>query len=110
MDLAPGGEFYTRMEGPDGGVADNPGIILLIEEGRRLVFTNMMAPGFRPVTPGFLAFTADITFEDHLGGTRYTARCMHLTPEGAASHREMGFYDGWSTAVDQLVEAAKGWE
>lgn len=110
MDLQPGGEFYTRMEGPDGGVSDNPGSILHIEEGKRLVFTNMMAPGFRPVTPDFLAFTADITFEDHLGGTRYTARAMHLTPEGATSHREMGFYDGWSTVVDQLVEMVKGWK
>ncbi|KPF88221.1 polyketide cyclase [alpha proteobacterium AAP38] len=110
MDLRPGGEFYTRMEGPDGGVSDNPGIFLLIEEGKRLVFTNMMAPEFRPVTPGFVAFTADITFEDHLGGTRYTARAMHQTPEGAASHAEMGFYDGWSTVVDQLLEAAKSWK
>lgn len=110
MDLRPGGEFYTRMEGPDGGVSDNPGIYLLIEEGRRLVMTNLMAPGFRPVVPGFLGFTADITFEDHMGGTRYTARAMHLTKEGAASHADMGFYDGWSTVVGQLEELVKGWQ
>lgn len=110
VDVRSGGEFHTRMEGPDGGVSDNPGSYLLVEEGKRLVFTNMLGPDFRPVNPGFLPFVAEITFEDHLGGTRYTARAMHLDADGARQHAEMGFYDGWSTVVDQLVEYVKGWE
>lgn len=110
MDVQAGGEFYTRMEGPDGGVSDNPGSYLLVEDGRRLIFTNMLAAGFRPTTPGFLPFVAEILFEDHGTGTRYTARAMHLDAAGASSHAEMGFYDGWSTAIDQLEALVKSWK
>jgi uncharacterized protein YndB with AHSA1/START domain len=107
IDLRPGGEFYTHMEGPDGGVSDNPGCYLLVEPEQRLVFTNMLRAGFRPAEPGFLPFTAEITFEDHGPGTRYTARAMHLDRAGRDSHADMGFFDGWSTAIDQLVAYVK---
>ena len=41
----------------------------------------------------------------HEGGTRYTARVIHGTEEGRRSHEEMGFHDGWSAALDQMVAA-----
>ena len=68
----------------------------------------MLGPGFRPATPSVppnhaLAFTAVISIEPHGSGTRYRAHVMHPDPEARRSHEEMGFHDGWGTALDQLV-------
>ena len=32
---------------------------------------------------------------------------MHPDPEARRSHDEMGFHDGWGTALDQLVALMK---
>ena len=40
-------------------------------------------------------------------GTRYTAAVMHAEPAAAAKHAEMGFFDGWGAALDQLVELVR---
>jgi uncharacterized protein YndB with AHSA1/START domain len=56
-------------------------------------------------------FTAIISFEEHEGGTRYTARALHKDDADRAKHEEMGFDQGWNTALDQLValvETLKG--
>jgi uncharacterized protein YndB with AHSA1/START domain len=39
---------------------------------------------------------------DSSGGTRYTARARHWTPESLAHHRDMGFETGWGLCADQL--------
>ncbi|MGZ5152518.1 MAG: SRPBCC domain-containing protein [Burkholderiales bacterium] len=48
-----------------------------------------------------------ITLEAHGKGTKYTALAIHKDEEGRKKHEEMGFYDGWGTALDQLVAVAK---
>jgi uncharacterized protein YndB with AHSA1/START domain len=40
-------------------------------------------------------------------GTKYTAIAMHPDEASAKRHEEMGFQDGWGTALDQLVEYAR---
>ena len=53
--------------------------------------------------------TAIITFEDIGGGrTRYTAIARHRNAETAKTHKDMGFYEGWGTVVDQLEAYAQG--
>ena len=47
-----------------------------------------------------------LTFEDAPGGTRYTARAMHVNAEDTKKHADMGFHDGWGKALDQLVAMA----
>jgi uncharacterized protein YndB with AHSA1/START domain len=49
IDLKPGGEFYTLMEGPQGEKSPNHGCYLEIVNNKRLVWTGMMTEGFRPV-------------------------------------------------------------
>jgi uncharacterized protein YndB with AHSA1/START domain len=105
IDLRPGGIFRTVMRSPEGEEHDNAGCYLEVVENERLVFTDALAPGYRPAENPF--FTAIITLEDHRGGTRYTARALHKSPAERKSHEEMGFADGWSRCLDQLVALMK---
>jgi uncharacterized protein YndB with AHSA1/START domain len=101
IDLRPGGTFRTVMESPEGEQVDNPGCFLVVEHGRLLVFTDALLAGFRPRESSFM--TASVSIEPHPEGTRYTAIARHKTDTDRQTHVDMGFYDGWSAALDQLV-------
>ena len=68
-----------------------------------------LKPGYRPSDPTFdiPTFTAIIMMEPHGKGTKYTALAMHKDEKDRNAHDRMGFSDGWSKALDQLVAAAK---
>ena len=104
LDLRPGGGFVTRMR--EEGAADfQPhvdGCFLEAIPNERLVFTTVLTEGWQPVEP-WLALTAILTFEAQDGGTLYSAHVLHKTPEDSAKHDEMGFYEGWGTAIGQLA-------
>lgn len=101
IDLRPGGAFRTVMRSPEGDEFDNTGCYLVVEPGSRLVFTDALGPDFRPKSEPFM--TAEVTIEAVEGGTRYRAVARHVDPAGRAKHEEMGFAEGWGTALDQLV-------
>ena len=101
IDLRPGGIFRTVMQGPDGEKFDNAGCYLDVVKHERLVFTDALGPGYRPAASSFM--TAIMTFEEHNGGTRYIARALHKDDADRKKHEEMGFHDGWATALDQLI-------
>lgn len=108
IDLRPGGLFRTVMRTPEGDVLPaGDGCYLEVVENSKLVWTSAMGPGFRPNVQtedsGFL-FTAYILMEPAGTGTRYTAIAVHSDETGRNQHEEMGFHDGWGTALDQLVE------
>lgn len=106
MDLRPGGEFLTVMNGPEGEQFGEPGIFLEVVERERLVFTDAYRPGWRPSARAFM--TAEVSFEDAgRGKTLYTARVTHWSAEDRREHEEMGFPEGWSRAADQLEALAK---
>ncbi|MCA9249721.1 MAG: SRPBCC family protein [Phycisphaerae bacterium] len=108
IDLRPGGIFSTTMRSPEGEVMPAaPGCYLEVVENRKLVFTDALGPGFRPKSEAFM--TAVILLEPEGTGTRYTAIAMHADSDGKTKHEEMGFFNGWSTALDQLVELAMSW-
>lgn len=107
IDLRPGGLFRTVMRSPEGEEFDNVGCYLEVVENERLVFTSVLGPGFRPTGDTDLPFTAVISMEPAGEGTRYTALAMHGDAETAKRHDEMGFQEGWSAALDQLVALAK---
>lgn len=115
IDLRPGGLFRTVMQSPEGENFPNVGCYLDIEKGRRLAWTSALGPGFRPL-PEFtengkpcaeIIFTAVISIEPHGDGTKYTALVMHRDEKGRKQHEEMGFHEGWGTALDQLVAFVK---
>jgi uncharacterized protein YndB with AHSA1/START domain len=106
LDLRPGGEFHTVMNGPEGEQFANPGVFLEVVEGQRLVSTDAFRPGWRPSGRPFMA--AEVLFEDAgPGQTRYTARAMHWSSETRQEHEAMGFHEGWGKAADQLEALAK---
>jgi uncharacterized protein YndB with AHSA1/START domain len=115
IDLRPGGIFRTVMRSPEGQEFPNAGCYLEVIRNEKLVWTNALAPGFRPAGPaaagaaecGLFLFTAVISLEPNGAGTKYTARVMHADEEGRRKHEEMGFHAGWGKALEQLVAVAR---
>lgn len=107
IDLRPGGVFATQMQSPEGqAMPRGEGTFLAVERPNRLVWTNLLGPGFRPnpPTPGGFGFVCELRFDPLPdGGTRYQATVHHVDEAGKAAHEAMGFEAGWSTALAQLV-------
>lgn len=101
VDLRPGGTFLTVMRGPDGQEFGDPGCILEVIPNERFVFTDALAPSYRPNAQSF--FTGIIEMFPHDDGCRYVATAVHGNKEACAQHADMGFLDGWGTCLDQLV-------
>jgi len=106
FDLAAGGAFDTLMLGPNGEREDNPGCFLAVEPMERVVFTSVLAKGWRPAPDYFMPMTAIITMADEGENTRYQARVLHKNPEDKKRHEEMGFHEGWGICIQQLEEMA----
>jgi uncharacterized protein YndB with AHSA1/START domain len=109
IDLRPGGMFRTVMRSPEGEEFPYVGCYLEVVENRRLVWTTVLGPGFRPLQSGkgesdAIAFTAVISLDSHERGTKYTALVMHRDEAERKKHDEMGFQSGWGAAFDQLVD------
>lgn len=110
LDVRPGGEMYFVMRSPDGQEFPNQGCYLEIVENRKLVWTSALKPGYRPAPPTNtpdLLFTAVVMMQPSKIGTRYVAIAIHQDPEGRKRHEQMGFHEGWSTVLDQLVAHIK---
>lgn len=114
IDLRPGGVFRTVMRSPEGQELLNVGCYLEIVENEKLVWTNALAPGYRPCKApeaisscGTFFFTAVIALEPQGNATRYTALVLHSEEEARKKHEEMGFHEGWGKALDQLIEVVK---
>ena len=106
LEPRPGGAFHTPMRGPNGEAMDEgPGCVLVVEPERMLAFTDAMSPGFHPAGSGFM--TGVYMLSPTEAGTKVTARALHATADARARHDEMGFFEGWGTAIDQLAELAK---
>lgn len=105
IDLRPGGEFYTMMESPEGKHFPNNGCFLEVIPLKKLVFTDSLLPGYRPSGSSFM--TAFVTMESVGTATKYKAIAKHKDLETKKQHEDMGFMDGWGTALDQLVAYTK---
>ncbi|MDQ3232333.1 MAG: SRPBCC family protein [Pseudobdellovibrionaceae bacterium] len=110
VDLRPGGIFKTIMQSPEGEKFPNVGCYLEIIENKKLVWTDLLLPGFRPAAKlesgADLGFTATVLMEPHGKGTKYQAIVMHKNAQDRQRHEEMGFQDGWGKCLDQLVALA----
>lgn len=109
IDLRPGGQFFTVMQSPEGQKFPYDGCYLEVVEGRRLTWTSLLGPGYRPQQRGGEVpdFTATVIIEPHGKGTKYTAIAMHQDAATAKKHNDMGFQEGWGAALDQLVALIK---
>ena len=110
IDAFSGGRFNTTMLIPD--MPDpmvGTGCVLAAEPNKRFAFTNMMTGGFHPQDtsgPGQFPFTAEITITAKDTGCTYQVAVRHLDVTGANLHHDMGFFEGWGTAADQMIALA----
>jgi uncharacterized protein YndB with AHSA1/START domain len=115
MDLRPGGIFRIRMVGPDGFDTGhgNPGCVLEVVDGEKLVWTSALEPQYRPAEMGegceSFPMTAVVTFADAGDGkTLYRAVALHRNEAARDMHEKMGFDDGRGKCAEQLEELAQG--
>ncbi|WP_416898477.1 MAG: SRPBCC family protein [Minwuia sp.] len=102
-----GGRHGFTMVSPDGDEMPADGVVLDIDEGRKLVTTDAYTKGWRPTPEPF--FTAVVTLaDDGDGRTLYRAEARHWNAETRARHAEMGFHEGWKICALQLQDVAKG--
>src|ERR1700730_8731992 len=93
IDLRPGGIFRTVMRSPERQEFPNVGCYLEIVKNEKLVWTNVLAPGYRPSKPSApmpcdtFAFTAVISLEPHGNETKYTALVIHGDEEARKNTR-----------------------
>ena len=83
---------------------------LAVDELERIVFTNVVNSGLRPVDPAPVAMTAEITLHDHPDGTDYRVVVRHADPASRARHEELGFAEGWGAVTAQLAALAESSE
>jgi uncharacterized protein YndB with AHSA1/START domain len=110
IEPRPGGIFRTVMRSPEGQDFPHEACLIELVENERLVFTNALAPGFRPAAEQLgadcagIAFTAVVTFTERGGKTHYSVLVLHKDEAGRKRHEELGFHEGWGTCADQLIE------
>jgi uncharacterized protein YndB with AHSA1/START domain len=108
IDLRPGGIFRTVMQGPEGGAkVDNVGCYLDVVPCERLVWTDTLLPGWRPADGTRFGMTVVLELIAMGSSTRYVATALHKDESSRLRHEEMGFHNGWTTALDQLIEHIK---
>jgi uncharacterized protein YndB with AHSA1/START domain len=102
------------MRSPEGQEFSHASCYLEIVPNEKLVWTSALGADYRPTMRAAgtgsceeLYFTAIIMLEALGARTKYTAVVMHGDEATSKKHEEMGFYQGWGTALDQLVALAK---
>ena len=102
FDPRPGGAFRVVMRDPGGAEYPADGVFLEIVRNERIVTTDAFRADWQPSEKPFM--TAIITFEEAgPGRTKYTARALHWSRADREQHEQMGFHQGWSQCLDQLV-------
>ena len=104
MDVRPGGIFSIDIAGDDGQDHPNLGCFLDVVPLKRLVWTSMLFPGYRPAVFDDIPITGITTMEAEGKGTRYVFTALHRSEADFQTNKTSGFYEGTEIAVDQFVE------
>ena len=103
LDVRPGGIFRVDIAVGDGQASPNVGCFIEVVPMKRLVWTSMLFPGYRPAVFDDIPITAVVTMESVGAGTRYVFTALHRDEADLLKNRESGFQQGTEIAVDQLV-------
>lgn len=102
IDVRPGGSSLIVMRAENGSDYPYRGVYLEVAQNERLVFTNAYTTAWEPATKPFT--TVILTFEAHLGMTKYTALVRHWSIADREAHETMGFHTGWPVCAQQLAD------
>ena len=103
MDLKPGGILRIDIAVGDGREVPNLGCVLEVIPMKRLVWTSMLFPEYRPAVFDDIPITAIMTMEAAGTGTRYVFTALHRSEADFKTNKESGFYQGTEIAIDQFV-------
>jgi uncharacterized protein YndB with AHSA1/START domain len=104
LDLRPGGRAAMIMRGPEGEENVVEGVVLEVQPGRRIVFTDAFKAGWQPNGP-FMVGIWEFTPEGDR--THYRGSARHWSAEAYEQHKAMGFEQGWGAVADQLEAVAR---
>jgi uncharacterized protein YndB with AHSA1/START domain len=108
MDVRPGGRFSIDIAVGDGQEVPNLGCVLEATPLKRLVWTSMLFPDYRPAVFDDIPITAIMTLEAEGSGTRYVFTALHRDEADLEKNRTSGFYEGTTIAIDQFVAHVLG--
>jgi len=106
MDLRPGGVFSIDIAVGDGREVPNLGCVLDVVPMKRLVWTSMLFPDYRPAVFDDIPITAVISMAAEGSGTRYVFTALHRDEADLEKNKSSGFYEGTLIAIDQLAKHA----
>jgi len=104
IDVRPGGIIRIDIAVANGPEVPNLGCILEVIPMKRLVWTSMLFPGYRPAVFDDIPITAIMTMEAQGTGTRYVFTALHRSEADLETNKTSGFYQGTEIAIDQFVE------
>jgi uncharacterized protein YndB with AHSA1/START domain len=107
MDVRPGGIFRVDIAVGDGRDVPNLGCFLEAVPLKRLVWTSMLFPGYRPAVFDDIPITAIVTIESEGTGTRYVFTALHRDEADLEKNMTSGWKEGTEIATDQLVAHVK---
>lgn len=90
-----GGKWKYAMPMPDGNQLVSEGTYKEIIELEKIV----TSADFKPMTEGVELHAC---FQADGEKTRFAFRVIHATPEYCKQQEEMGFYNGWGSALERL--------
>lgn len=103
LDLRPGGVFSVSVVLPNGDEVSNVGCFLEVVPMRRLVWTSMLFPGYRPAVFDDIPITAVASMDSVGTGTRYIFTGLHRDEADYLKNKELGWQEGTEIGVDQFV-------
>lgn len=90
-----GGKWKYSMPIPDGNMFISEGTYLEIEPQNKIVTTA----DFKPMTEGV---ELHVVFEADGDKTKFTFSVVHATEDYSKQQEQMGFYNGWGSALNRL--------
>ena len=104
LDLRPGGIIRIDIAVGDGQDSPNVGCVLEVVPMKRLVWTSMLFPGYRPAVFDDVPITAVMTMETVGTGTRYVFTALHRDEADFTKNKESGWAQGTEIALAQFVD------
>lgn len=101
-DFKVGGKWKYSMQMPDGNAFVSEGTYKEIVELQKII----TSADFKPMTEGV---ELQAYFEAEGANTKFTFSVVHATPEYCKQQEEMGFYNGWGSALERLESLLLEW-